>query len=167
VSCRSEAGFTYVALLIALAVFGIALAATGEVWRTAAKRERELDLLFAGSAYRSALASYYALTPAGQPRHPRTLEELIEDHRAPVLRRHLRRLYADPMSGKPDWGLVEAPGGGIAGVHSLSEEKPLKSGNFAAADAKFEGAASYADWRFVYVPPQVPGRVPPGRKAGR
>jgi type II secretory pathway pseudopilin PulG len=167
VNCKDQAGFTYIALLIALAVLGVALAATGEVWRTAAKRERELELLFAGSAYRSALASYYAATPAGQPRHPRALEELVEDRRARVVRRHLRQLYADPMSGKADWALLEAPGGGIAGVHSLSEAKPLKSGNFAAADAKFEGAASYADWKFIYEPPQVPGRDPVARKAAR
>lgn len=31
-----------------------------------------------------------------------------------------RGIYADPFSGKAQWGLVAAPQGGIAGVYSLS-----------------------------------------------
>src|SRR6187549_538427 len=107
---RCEAGFTYIGILIAMALFGVALAATGEVWRTAAQREREQELLFVGNQYRQAFMNYYAGTPAGKPRFPRTLENLVEDNRFPVTRRHLRRVYADPMTGKPDWVLLDAPG---------------------------------------------------------
>jgi type II secretory pathway pseudopilin PulG len=149
-TARSEAGFTYIGILLAMALFGVALGATGDVWRTAAQREREQELLFVGSQFRNAFMSYYAATPAGQRRYPRVLEDLVEDSRFPVPRRHLRRVYADPMTGKPEWGLVDAPGGGIAGVHSRSEAKPLKTGNFAAQDVKFEGAEHYSDWKFVF-----------------
>jgi type II secretory pathway pseudopilin PulG len=163
---RCEKGFSYIGLLIAMAVLGIGLAATGELWRTAAKREREQELLFAGSEFRNAFASYYALTPGGQPRYPRALEELLDDRRGPVARRHLRRIYPDPMTGKADWAIVEAPGGGIAGVHSRSEAKPLKTAGFAAPEAKFEGAESYSSWKFVFEPrasaPSIPR--PPPRK---
>ena len=164
---RSERGFTYLGILIAMALFGVALAATGEVWRTAAQREREQELLFVGNQFRSAFVTYSAATPAGKPRFPRTLEDLVEDTRFPVPRRHLRRVYADPMTGKPDWVLLDAPGGGIAGVHSRSEAKPLKTGNFAAQDAKFEGAERYSDWSFVFVPrdlaPSTQQRPPPAK----
>jgi hypothetical protein len=74
---------------------------------------------------------------------------------------HLRRIYRDPLTGSVDWALVEAPGGaGIMGVHSASTQAPIKTGNFAARDAAFEGAAKYADWQFVYVPPGPPEGAP-------
>lgn len=151
-TAHCEAGFTYVGLLIAVVVLGATLAASGEIWRTAAKREREQELLFAGREFRNALASYYGTTPAGQPRYPRALEDLLDDRRGPVARRHLRRIYPDPMTGKADWAIVDAPGGGIAGVHSRSEAKPLKSAGFAAPEAKFEGAETYSGWKFVFEP---------------
>jgi type II secretory pathway pseudopilin PulG len=147
---RSDAGFTYIGILLAMALFGVALGATGDVWRTAAQREREQELLFAGGQFRNAFMSYYGATPAGQRRYPRVLEDLLEDNRFPVARRHLRRIYPDPMTGKADWGLIEAPGGGIAGVHSRSEAKPLKTANFTSQDVKFEGAEHYSDWKFVF-----------------
>ncbi len=166
-TARCERGFTYLGILIAMALFGVALAATGDVWRTAAQREREQELLFVGNQYRQAFMNYYAGTPAGKPRFPRTLDELVEDSRFPVPRRHLRRVYADPMTGKPDWVLLDAPGGGIAGVQSRSEAKPLKTGNFAPPDAKFEGAERYSDWKFAFVPrdlaPSMLQRPPPAK----
>jgi len=149
---RGDRGFTYLGILIAMALFGVALAATGEVWRTAAQREREQELLFVGNQYRQAFMYYYAGTPAGKPRFPRALEDLVEDNRLPVARRHLRRVYPDPMSGKAEWGLIDAPGGGIAGVYSRSEAKPLKTGNFAPPDVRFEGAERYSEWKFVFEP---------------
>ena len=149
---HSETGFTYLGILIAMALFGVALAATGDVWRTAAQREREQELLFVGNQFRNAFSTYYGFTPAGKPRYPRALEDLVEDNRFPVPRRHLRRVYADPMTGKPDWVLLDAPGGGIAGVQSRSEAKPLKTGNFAPPDVRFEGAERYSDWKFVFEP---------------
>ena len=166
-TARCEAGFTYLGILIAMALFGVALAATGDVWRTAAQREREQELLFVGNQFRNAFSTYYGFTPTGKPRYPRALEDLVEDNRFPVPRRHLRRVYADPMTGKPDWVLLDAPGGGIAGVQSSSEAKPLKTGNFAPPDLKFEGAERYSDWKFVFEPrssvPTTQRAVVPGK----
>lgn len=157
---RREAGFTYVGLLIAVAVLGVALAATGQVWRTAAKRDKEQELLFAGREIRNAIASYYAGTPAGLVRYPRTLEDLVADRRMPVVRRHLRRVYPDPMTGREEWGLVPAPDGGVAGVYSLSEDSPMKIAGFASGEAEFVDAGRYADWKFVYVPPAAARKRP-------
>ena len=70
------------------------------------------------------------------------------------------------MTGKPDWALVPAPGGGFMGVHSRSEQMPLKSANFAEADASFTAARRYSQWRFIYQPiqnPSLPLAPPPAR----
>jgi type II secretory pathway pseudopilin PulG len=162
--CRStparrsrHAGFTYVGLLITVAVLGVGLAAIGQVWRTAAAREKERELLFIGDQYRTALRNYYVGTPAGQSRYPRRLEDLVEDRRLPVMRRHLRRVYPDPITGGDQWGIVPSFDGGIAGVFSLSEQHPLKIAGFTDADERFGGAKHYSDWKFAYAAPaEVP-----------
>jgi type II secretory pathway pseudopilin PulG len=150
---QPQAGFTYVGLLIGVAVLGVSLAAIGQVWQTAAVREKERELLFVGNEYRNAIRNYYAGTPAGVVRFPRRLEDLVEDHRTPVVRRYLRRVYPDPVTGGERWGIVPSPDGGIAGVFSLSEERPLKIAGFIGADTKFENAERYSDWKFAYAPP--------------
>jgi hypothetical protein len=66
--------------------------------------------------------------------------------------RHLRRIYADPMTGDADWVLVQAPDGGIMGVHSRSERAPVKTGNFLLQNTQFEQAQRYADWKFIHSP---------------
>jgi type II secretory pathway pseudopilin PulG len=146
-----QRGFTYVGLLLAVALAGVALAAVGTLWSTTAKRDREAELLFVGNQFRLAIGSYYDGTP-GAKRYPQRLEELLEDKRLPVTRRHLRRLYADPMTGMPDWDLVRLPDGAIVGVRSWSEAKPLKAANFAPSDATFENAVTYRDWVFAHAP---------------
>jgi type II secretory pathway pseudopilin PulG len=150
---RRAGGFTFLGLLIIVAILGAGLAATGALFSHAAQREKERELLFVGHQFRGAIESYYRRSP-GAPAYPKKLEDLVEDKRFPMPQHHLRRVYADPINGKPDWALVEAPGGGIMGVQSRSEEPPVKTGNFDAADAVFEAAATYADWQFFYRPPE-------------
>ena len=148
-----QEGFTYLSLLIIVAVMGGGLAAFGELASHAAQREKEAELLFRGDQFRQAIGSYYRK----EQRYPLSLDDLLEDKRYPMPLRHLRRVYPDPITGGAEWGIVASPTGGIMGVHSLSEAAPIKSGNFAAKDAAFEGAARYADWQFVYRPPAPPG----------
>ena len=143
-------GFTFLGMLLAVAFLGIALAAVGTVWAMAARRDREAELLFVGKAYRDAIRSYY-LHGSGAARYPDDIQELIEDHRFPVVRRHLRRLYADPMTGRPDWEYVRTVDGGIMGVRSSSHQAPIKRANFDAAESEFEGAECYCDWQFVFL----------------
>lgn len=144
---RRAAGYTYLTVLFVVAIMGVALALTGEVWRTAAVREKEAELLFVGNQYRNAIARYYL---SGPRQYPRTLADLLKDPRKPSTERHLRRLYADPITGENEWGLIKAPDGGIMGVHSLSQKTPLKSANFRLRDKEFENATRYADWKFVF-----------------
>ncbi|MFT3819935.1 MAG: type II secretion system protein [Rubrivivax sp.] len=147
------AGFTYLGLLVAVAIAGGVLAAAGALWSTETRREQEEDLLFAGDQFRAAIGAYWSQAPAGMPHAlPRTLDELLDDRRWPTQRRHLRRVFVDPMTRGTDWGLVEGPGGTIAGVFSRSDRAPLKKAGFAAADAGFEQAQRYRDWRFVFSP---------------
>ena len=149
---RTTRGFTYLALLFGLAVTGLALASVGVVWHTAAQREKERELLFVGDQFRSAITQYLASSP-GAGRYPARLEDLLLDARYPNVRRYLRRLYRDPMTGGAQWGLVKAPDGGIAGVYSLAVGHPIKSDGFAPEQAEFAGAASYAQWKFVATQP--------------
>jgi type II secretory pathway pseudopilin PulG len=152
-SPNSQSGFTYFGLLIIVAVMGAGLAAFGELYSHTAQREKERELLFVGNEYRQAIMAYYQKSP-GNKVFPKSLEELVEDKRFPVPQHHLRKLYRDPITGSPEWGLIEAPGGsGIMGVHSRSEDAPVKTGNFRPRDASFEDAPTYKDWAFSYSPP--------------
>jgi type II secretory pathway pseudopilin PulG len=159
----TQRGFTYLTILFAVALMGIGLALTGEVWHTAALRDKEAQLLYAGSQYRRAIERYYL---GGLRQYPRSLEDLLKDPRKPNTERYLRKLYFDPLTGSPEWGIVKGPDGGIMGVHSLSELKPIKSAGFDLRNRAFEGAAKYSDWKFVYDPAsqqmQLPGTQQPG-----
>ena len=144
-----ETGFTYLTVLFLVAFMGIGLGLTGEVWHTAVMRDREAQLLYVGNQYRRAIERYYV---SGPRQYPRTTEDLLKDARKPNTERYLRKLYLDPISGKGEWGLVKAPDGGVIGVYSLSEDKPLKTSAFSLYNKDFEGAAKYSDWKFVYTP---------------
>src|SRR5579859_2226849 len=146
-----QRGFTYLGVLVIVALMGFGLAAFGELYSHAAQREKERELLFVGDQFRNAIESYYNKSP-GAKVYPKKLEDLLEDKRFPMPQHHLRRVYNDPMTGKADWALVDAPGGGFMGVHSVSEQTPIKSGDFSANDASLEDAENYTKWMFTYSP---------------
>jgi len=150
---RPVGGFTYLTILFVVAIMGVGLALAGEVWHTAATREREAALLWTGEQYRRAIERYYL---AGPRQYPRELTDLLRDLRKPAVERYLRRLYPDPVTGSYEWGIVKAPDGGILGVYSRSEDKPFKEAGFKPAQAQFAGARKYSDWKFVYVSPAAP-----------
>ena len=142
-------GFTLLGLLLIVGAMGAGLAAYGTIHSHAAQREKEAELLFRGTQYRLAIESYFR--KAGT--YPKKLEDLLVDNRFPTPLRHLRRPYADPMTGAADWGLMEAPeGGGIMGVYSSSEAPPIKRGNFPIEYLHFGEAKRYKDWQFFHSP---------------
>lgn len=152
-----ERGFTYIWMLFAVALAGIILAVAGLVWQTEARREKEVELMFVGEQFRQAIGSYYENSPGMPKRYPDTLEKLLADGRFPTIRRHLRKIFFDPMTSKSGWGLVRKPGLGIVGVHSLSSQKPFKRANFPGRYGSFADALSYQDWEFVYLPGETGG----------
>lgn len=162
---RRQDGFTFVAVLIALAVIAAGLAATGEVWSQARQRDQERELLFIGDQYRQAIALYYERTPGAAKQYPAALEDLLRDTRYPTVQRYLRKLYADPLTGKADWGLVKAPDGRIMGVYSVSPRAPIKTASFTGPNRVFEGAIHYSDWRFLYEPLLAAAPAAPARTA--
>lgn len=148
-----QSGFTYVMVLAAVVIVGIAAeVAHVATWRVV-RAEREAELLFRGEAYVRAIRSYYQ---AGLVKtYPRSLEDLLHDPRYPN-RRHIRELYADPINAgeRREWVLLRAPDGGIAGVASASREEPLRHADFPAAFERFSDAKSYAEWIFEFRPTQ-------------
>jgi len=148
---RACLGYAYLAILLFIAISGIALSTAATVWHEEARREKEQELLFVGEQFRRAILQYYENSP-GIKKYPLTLQDLPRDVRQPGIRRYLRQVYRDPMTGKSQWGLVQAPGGGIMGVYSLADGVPIKQSLFPEHLAAFEGKGTYRDWTFVYAP---------------
>ena len=144
-----QGGFTYIALLLLVAIMGVWLAATANVWHLRQQRDKEQELIFIGHQFRTAIERYAASSAGGARRLPLRLEDLLLDERSLEKRRHLRRVYTDPMTGSTEWGLVRQADGQIVGVHSLSTDTPLKTAGFEAKDSGFSDKTSYADWVFL------------------
>ena len=152
-SGRSQEGFTYLSALFLVAAVGAGLAATGEIWSHARQREKEAELIWIGNQFKQAIGLYYQRSPGNVKRYPEKLEDLLEDKRYLSVQRYLRKIYVDPIAGKPTWGLVAAPGGGVMGVYSTAEGKPMKSASPVREDWSTRGSTSYREWQFVYAPP--------------
>ena len=159
---RFQGGFTYLALLFALALLGLALGAAGTVWSAARQRDRERQLLWTGGEIRKAIGQYYLAGPGGLRSFPRSLEDLVDDRRGPVPRRHLRRAYLDPLTDNAEWEWIRGSDGTLTGVASRSRGKPIKQRGFDDANETFENSDCYCDWRFVYVPELQRSKLPVG-----
>lgn len=168
--CR---GFSYLWLLIVVAVMGAGLASVVEVHQTTMRREQEAELLWVGRQFVAALQSYRAATPSapgGAPsgmqfdpqQYPASFDDLLKDPRYPGIRRHLRRLYADPVSGRVEWGVVRR-GGRIVAIHSLSAKAPIKRAAFEPGEEGFGSAEQYSGW--VFAPPMAQAPVRPASAA--
>lgn len=170
---RRQRGFTYLGLIILVAILGLVGAAGLKMGSLLQRQAAEQELLDIGAQFSDALSSYAAATPPGQPQQPPSLAALLRDPRTPQLRRHLRKLFVDPISGRAEWGLLYQPGSnGIIGVYSLSQAAPLKVGNFEARFAGFEGRSHFSEWHFMVdarassVPSAGPAAVPASDEAG-
>jgi type II secretory pathway pseudopilin PulG len=160
----SERGFTYIGLLIFVAIVGIGLAAVGTIWRTTAQREKETELVFIGEQFQRAIRSYFERSPDAGKTFPLKLEDLLEDRRSGNVVRHLRKIFVDPMTGNAEWGLDRQPDGRIVGVYSLSPTSVFRT------DGLPEGVQvkgdTHADWHFManagrQAPPPATNGVPP------
>lgn len=151
-----QGGFTYLGLIILVAIIGLAATAALQVGAIAQRREAEQELLQIGREYYDALVRYSNATPPGQSNLPASVHDLLVDPRFPDLRHHLRKLAIDPLTGNNEWGLVygvSTSGSGIVGFYSLSEARPIKIDNFDTIFAAFKDKTSYRDWVFTTQPP--------------
>ena len=163
---QSSEGFTYIGVLVLVALIGIALATVGEVWHTMQQREKEQELLFIGHEFRLALSRYAQNAHSQAELSPLHLEDLLKDPRDPGIKRYLRKIYPDPITGSAQWGLITGPNGEIYGVHSLSDDEPLKKSNFGLADRQFEGKMKYSEWIFMSSPGSLRRYRPPSPASG-
>jgi type II secretory pathway pseudopilin PulG len=139
-SLRAARGIVYPMLLGSILLLGLATAGVAELWSTKAQREKEEELRFRLGQYRQAIARFRA----DHNRLPKELKDLLEDRSRLQIRRYLRRLYPDPMTGKADWELkllADRTGqvSGIQDLNSRSAGTPIKS-----LPGKTGG--SYRDW---------------------
>lgn len=164
--CKASLGFTFIGLMIIMAISGIVLAAVGVVWKQDAMRTKEQILLDYGLAYQKAITSYYENNPSGLQQLPKKLEDLLLDKRYPNVKRHIRRLYENPITPKTGWTLIREQGR-IKGVSTDSDLKPIKKKGFPKGFEAFEKAETYADWQFLFQDPntnpqnQIPNQANP------
>ncbi|MGC4099191.1 MAG: hypothetical protein QM706_18925 [Nitrospira sp.] len=156
---RHEAGFSYLMVMIAITLMGLAMTTAARQWKTVVQRELEADLLAKGMEIQTALALYSASAKAGRVMpgevYPQTLAELTKSPKP-----FLRKVYLDPV-GHSEWELLRAPTGGIMGVRSKSKRTPIKQGNFPLAVRHFEGKPTHYDWVFQYPNPSLAAAAGP------
>ncbi len=134
-----ESGMTYIGLLFAIVLIGIATTALTPMWSTMVQRDKEEELLFRLGEFRRAIAKYRQ----DHGRYPKKLEDLLEDKTQLQVRRYLRRIYPDPMTAATDWKLeilVDQTGKieGIQDLHSRSQDEGFR-------DIPDKGKR-YSDW---------------------
>jgi type II secretory pathway pseudopilin PulG len=150
-SRNTATGFTYIGLLVIVAILAIVAAGSVQVGAIAQRRYAEDELLAIGLEFKAAVRGYFEATPVGTPSAaPMTLDDLLRDPRYPSVKRHLRKIYNDPLTGKPDWGIVRSAEGGILGVYSKAEGTPIRQDNFPDEFFHFRGKKNYRGWVFVY-----------------
>ena len=100
---RLEKGFIYIWMLFAVTLLGMVMAGIGQVWQTKSQREKELELLFVGEQFQQAITSYYNNVTGGLKQYPESLEDLLMDSRSSTSKRHLRKIFLDPMTNSYEW----------------------------------------------------------------
>jgi type II secretory pathway pseudopilin PulG len=162
-----QSGYAMAALLVAIALMAVFMTLAMPVWRRAAQREKEAELIWRGQQYDRAIQLYRRKTSTpGAP----NLDLLVDQH-------YLRKKYKDPITGGDFELKTIAPGGMnlppgvpqpqraagqlIGGVRSRSKARSIRILN---------GRDHYDQWEFAYVPysatPKAPGTAQPGSQQG-
>lgn len=156
---RDQRGAALLVVLVMVIIVGLVAGIAGTSWQTIMQRAREAELFWRGDQYRQAIQSYYEHGAGGSKnragQYPNKLEDLLKDPRSLAKKKHIRRLFVDPMTGD-DWELIKDKGGRITGVHSSSSLEPFQQDGFPAEYEAFAGAASYTAWEFNYLPKKQP-----------
>ena len=153
---NNQRGAILLMVLVSITLLGLMAGIAGSSWQTIVQRAKEADLLWKGNQIRRAIESYYTASNAQATvpgAFPLELEYLILDPRFLEVRRHLRKIYMDPMTGK-EWDIIKGPNGQVIGVKSSSHKVPFKQDGFSEANQSFRGQQSYKEWKFIYQPRQ-------------
>ena len=156
---RDQAGVTFATVIFIVMTVGIMLAMTGQSWKRLMQREREEELLFRGGQIFNAISTWYRQKPGHPVTALRDLKDLHKDPRSLANVRYLRGdpdkkdpvtyVRLDPFTGKEFEVIKGGPQGGIIGVKSTSNLKPIKTANFPPSLKHFENVTSYSGWQFV------------------
>jgi len=149
---QRQRGFSYPIAMFLVALLSLVSVRALENTMTTERRDKEAELLVIGQAYQGAIRTYYDNSPGTAKVYPPDLSALLQDARTTRVRRHLRKLYRDPITGSTEWGIVWTEQGTVKGVYSLSNLRPFKSDGFAEELTGFAGAARYNQWAFVHEP---------------
>jgi type II secretory pathway pseudopilin PulG len=142
-----QRGMALAAVNILVLVAALSLLLVTSSARQDKQRMREVELLFIGSQFTRALESYAKPIDGAGQQLPNDLSDLLLDTRSGVERRHLRRVYDDPMTGTNTWGVVRDQRG-IVGIHSTSKTSPLRKAGFSPQQDFFRNAKGYHEWVF-------------------
>lgn len=157
---RHERGVTYLMLMFAIVLIGIATSAAAKQWKVMVTRELEVDLLAKGIEIQQALALYSTAMKAGRvipgEVYPQTLADLTRPPKP-----YLRKVYLDPVT-HGEWEYLRSPTGGIMGVRSKSKAEPFRKHEFPLAVRHFDGRKSYHDWVFQHPNPSMASMFPLG-----
>ena len=85
---RGDRGYAMAALLVSIGVLGILMSVAMPVWRQAAQREKEAELIFRGEQYARAIGLYQRRLAGA---FPASIDVLVDQ-------KFLRRKYKDPMT---------------------------------------------------------------------
>ncbi len=155
---QNERGVTYLMLMFAIVLIGIATSAAAKQWKVMVMRELEADLLAKGIEIQQALALYSTTMKAGRVMpgevYPQTLADLTRPPKP-----FLRKVYLDPMA-HGEWEYLRAPTGGIMGVRSKSTAEPFRKHEFPQAVRHFDGRKTYRDWVFQHPNPSMASAFP-------
>lgn len=152
-----QRGSALLLVLLAVVVLGLGVGMAGSTWSSVVQRSKEQELFWRGDQVRKAIESFYNVKHGGAPGLlPSSLEDLVKDPRSLQAKRHLRKVYLDPMTGR-EFELIKE-GQRIKGVKSSSTKKPFRQEGFPEEYSTFEGATSYDKWEFVFVPPKKTGK---------
>lgn len=114
-----QTGVAYLAVLFLVVTIAVSILTITQHEETLIRREKERDWLFIGQQYQQAITQYYKQSPNGLSELPMTLDDMTLDRRYTELKRYLRRVYKDPLTGE-NWIEVRDPEGRLKGVRSSS-----------------------------------------------
>jgi hypothetical protein len=148
-------GFAYLAVLFLVAAISISIGVVSQHAYTLLKREKELEWFFVGQQYQRAIASYYQQSPNGLKELPNKVEDLVLDKRFIAPTRHLRKAYADPLTGEA-WGQVTDEDGKISGFYSRSQQPVFLVHQLQQLDLDLSEVHTHADVVFRFKPTAAP-----------